>query len=94
MVSFLKKLFGGGGDAAPAAPEVAESHKGFDIFATPRKEGGQWRLAGRIEKDVGGERKAHDFVRADLFQDVDEAKRFAVMKAKMMIDQMGDRLFD
>ena len=88
-MSFLKKLFGGGGSAA--APAVAKStdYKGFVIAAEPFKEGGQWQLAGRITKDG----KEHRFIRADKFSDRDDCADVAISKGQLIIDQLGERMF-
>ncbi|MCB8838616.1 HlyU family transcriptional regulator [Aurantimonas sp. VKM B-3413] len=94
-MSFLKKLFGGG-NASGASPEpkvaAEEFYKGFTIQATPMKEGGQYRLAATISKEIGGDTKSHKLVRADLFQSADEAARFALTKAQQVIDEQGDAL--
>jgi len=95
-MSILKRIFGGGGAAgepAPMKPAASESYKGFAIAATPMKEGGQYRLAATITKEVAGEEKAHRLIRADLFGSAEEAARFAVVKAKQVIDEQGERLF-
>jgi hypothetical protein len=90
-MSWLSKLFGGGGEAAAAEPT---EYEGFRIFPDPMPDDGQFRLAARIEKEVGGELKTHRLIRADLLRDRDEASAAAVRKAQQMIDQMGERLFD
>jgi len=92
-MSFLRKLFGGGGDE-PAAPEASEEYEGFQIVAAPTGQGGQYRLEGRIERQVEGELRVHHLIRADLFQSLDEATQFTIRKAKQVIDEQGDRLFD
>jgi hypothetical protein len=98
-MSFLKRLFGlGGGDndtpaAAPVTVKESE-YNGFRILAEPYKEGSQYQLAGRIVKVVGGETKEHRFVRADRFASLDEAAEFALQKARKIIDERGDRVFD
>jgi hypothetical protein len=91
-MSWLKKIFGGG-EAAPAAG-AAREHKGYLITATPIKEGGQFRLAGVISKEIGGLMKEHRFVRADLFTGKDEAIQFAFVKGELIIDQSGDGIFN
>lgn len=93
-MSFLKKLFGGG-SAEPAAPRVAaeETYEGFAIAATSMAEGGQYRLAATISKAIGGETKTHRLIRADLFPSEEEAARFALIKARQVIDEQGDKLF-
>jgi hypothetical protein len=92
-MSFLRKLFGGGQSSTAPAAETAVEHKGYAIFAAPMSEGGQFRVAGRIEKEVGGGLKTHKFIRADLFTDRDEAVAATIRKAQLIIDQNGDGMF-
>jgi len=89
-MSLFSKLFGGGG--APTAPEP-ETYEGFRIIVDPIKEGGSFRLAATIEKEIGGETKSHRLIRADTFQSEDEARQFSRAKAQQMIDQLGDGVF-
>ena len=74
-MSLFSKLFGGG--SAPKAPEPVD-HAGFKIFVEPIKEGSGYRLAARIEKEVGGEVKSHQVIRADVFNSEDEARQFSL----------------
>ncbi len=90
-MSILSKLFGGA-PKEPAAPEF-EDYKEFRIFVEPMKEGSSYRLAARIELDADGTVKTHQVIRADTFGDLDEAKEVSLLKAKQVIDQMGERLF-
>lgn len=94
-MSFLKKLFGGTAATEPAPPRVAaeETYEGFAIAATPMAEGGQYRLAATISKEIGGEMKTHRLIRADLFASAEEAARFSLIKARQVIDEQGERLF-
>lgn len=90
---FLKKLFGGSG-AAPSAPAAeAVRHEGYEIFVEPLTESGGHRVAARIEKEVDGTRKSHRMIRADVCQNLDEARDLALMKAKQMIKEQRDGLF-
>ena len=51
-MSILSRLFGKGkGEAAAAEPE---EHKGFLIFPDPYSDAGGYRVAARIEKEIGG----------------------------------------
>jgi hypothetical protein len=94
-MSFWKKLFGGGSDAAaPAGVAKSIEHEGFLIEAQPYKEGGQYQTAGVISKTIGGTRKEHRFVRADRFGSIEEAADFALHKGRQIIDQQGERMFD
>lgn len=91
-MSFLRKLFGGGGSpAAPAAQSV--EYKGFVITPTPFAEGGQHQTCGLIAKEIDGVRKEYRFIRADKHTSRDEAVDFAVMKGKQIIDEQGERIF-
>jgi hypothetical protein len=88
-MSLFSKLFGGGGKPAKE-PDV---YKEFRIFAEPQSGSGGYRLAARIEKEVGGETKVHHMIRADQIQSLDEAEAFSLRKAKQLIDEQGERLF-
>lgn len=91
MVGFLKRLFGG---AEPDEPSFeATEYKGYRITPAPEAQGSQWLTAGRIEKELDGETRRHDFIRADLHTSAEDAASFAITKAQQIIDQEGDRLF-
>ena len=95
-MSFWKKLFGSGSkDSGGPAKAVREAeHNGYRIEAMPYAEAGQFQAAGVISKEVDGSLKQHRFVRADRFPSIDDAADFSVMKARQIIDQQGDRIFD
>jgi hypothetical protein len=94
-MSFWKNLFGGGGNAGPAQPEAGEeeNYKGFVIRARLMPVGSEYQLAGTIEKDVDGETKVYEFVRADRFSSRDEVQSFALAKGRQIIDEQGSSLF-
>lgn len=90
-MSFLSKLFGGGKTAE--APQI-ETYEGMRVFPEPIKDGSAYRLCARIEMDVDdGGVKEHRLIRADTFNDRDEAVAASTAKAKQMIDEQGARLF-
>ena len=91
-MSLWNKLFGGSDTAEPKGPEP-EMYKDFAIFPEPIAEGNQYRLGARVEKEVAGELKIHQLIRADTFNSKDAAADAALHKAKVAIDQMGDQLF-
>ena len=97
-MSFLKKLFGGGGEKsgtpAVAAPKKQLEYNGYVIKATPYKEQGQYQTCGTVSKEINGEMKEHRFVRADRFSDEDSAADHAILKGQQIIDQVGDRMFE
>ncbi|KXF76769.1 hypothetical protein ATN84_12145 [Paramesorhizobium deserti] len=98
-MSFLKRLFGGGGGkAGEAAVEAAAGkeaeHNGFLIRATPYNEGGQYQTCGVITKEVNGVVKEHKFIRADKFASLDDAINVSLSKGRQIINEQGERIFD
>ncbi|WP_137131908.1 HlyU family transcriptional regulator [Rhizobium sp. FY34] len=97
MASIFSKflsIFSGTGSPAPQAPAAEpQQHEGCMIFAEPIREGSQYRLAGRIEKDVDGQKLVRSFVRADMFTSMDDALECTFRKARQIIDQNGASLF-
>lgn len=89
--NLFKSLFSG----AEKKPEQVEptEYKGFLIYPEPREEGGQFRLAGRICKEINGEMKTHTFIRSDLLPSKEDAVQFMIRKAQMFIDQSGEQMF-
>jgi hypothetical protein len=88
-MKFLSRLF-----SKPAAktPEPI-LHKSCRIFPDPVKAPGGYRVAARIEKDVGGTTKTHHLQRADTCASLEEATQITLSKCKQAIDQLGDALF-
>ena len=92
----LKKLFTAlfGGQPAAVAEVTPTEYAGYLIYPEPMAAGGQYRLAGRITKEMDGVLQTHIFIRSDLFANPADAERFMVQKAHTFIDQMGDRMFE
>ena len=77
----------------PKVPEYEwTEYKGYRICAAPRAEGNQYRVGGIIEKD-GEVLRSHTFVRADVMPSATEASAISLSKARLMVDQLGDRVF-
>ncbi len=72
----------------------AVEYEGFSIVAAPQPNGSQFNVAGVISRSVDGVVKEHRFVRADSYASRDDAVTFSVAKARVIIDQFGDRMFD
>ena len=68
-------------------------YKGYLIRPTPYKNNGQYQTSGTIRKETPEGVKEHKFIRADTYASLDDANAFAIMKAKQLIDQQGDRMF-
>ena len=94
-MSILKRLFGGGNSETPGetAAEVTE-HEGYSIRPTPQKDGGQFRLCALITKEIDGTVREHRLIRADMFASSEEAANAAMRKAKQVIKEQGDAMFD
>ena len=93
----LGKLFGGGGgrdrEAEPEAGEAVE-HGGFTIVPAPIKEGGQYRTAGTISREVDGRMKSARFIRADNHGDRQAAMDHSVRKGMQIVDEQGIALLE
>lgn len=95
-MSFWSKLFGGGdggSNTAGGASGPSEEYMGFTITAVSMAAGSEYQLAGRIEKEIGGEVKRYDFVRADRFSSKDDATAMTISKGRQIIDEQGERMF-
>ena len=95
-MSFWKRLFGGGAssEAGEGVAGEAVEYNGFTIRAAPFKSEGQYQTAGIIEKEVNGARREHRFIRADRHPSQEDAVSFSLAKARQIVDQMGERVFD
>ena len=95
MASFFSKLFGRGGEPASPAKiaEETEAYNDLLLVAAPIPEGGQYRLAGRIEKRDGERVLVRSFIRADLFSSRADTVGATFRKARQIADQHGSSLF-
>lgn len=98
MASFFKdfwtRLTSGGGTREVSEPAAeAVEYKGFRIRPAPFPSRGQYQTAGTIEKDSETGLKEHRFVRAETHASKGDAEAFAIIKAKQIIDEQGERLF-
>lgn len=93
--TLLGKILGGGGNDQPAT-EAAEPvvYKGFTVVAAPIKEGGQYRTAGSISRIIDDEEQTARFIRADNHSDLKSATDHSERKARQIVDEQGDSLFD
>ena len=94
-MSFLKRLFGGGGsdEAVTSKPAKQVEHNGFTVAATPFKSEGQYQTCGVVSKEIGGVLREHKFIRADRFAGLDDAVEVSLRKGVQLVDEQGDRLF-
>lgn len=91
-MGFLSKLFGGSKTSTKEEVEPIE-YNGFLIYPEPVSEGSQYRIAGKITKEVEGEVKSHRFIRSDVLSSKSDACELMVKKSKMFIDQSSGKIF-
>jgi len=107
LMNTLKSLFGGksGPDtntASEARSEDTIEYKDCLISPAPIKEGSHYRTAGTISRPGSNAdsnqsetgRLETQFIRADNHTSREQAVEHCVSKAKQIIDERGDKLFD
>ena len=94
LLDSLRNLFGGSDQASGAAAADPVEYNGFTIRPAPEKTAGGWNTAGLIVKTIEGEVREQTFVRVDTHGDRDAAIAFSITKAKQIIDEQGERLFE
>ena len=90
LLKLLKSMFAAPSAEAKAAAPV--EYKGFSIEAAPLAEDGKYRVAGYISRDLDGEMRRIQFIRADLLADQDAAITQSTAKARQIIDEQGEAL--
>lgn len=97
-MSFLKKLFGSKREIFFRKGKVFEGteveYNGFIIRPVPYLNEGQYQACGIIIRDIKGEQREHRFVRADRFPNLEDALQMIEIKARRIIDEQGDGLFE
>lgn len=88
------KLFSGGNRDSGAKPSASVIYQDFEIRPAPAKETSGWRVQGTIVRESGGESREHTFIRADACTDRESAVALTVRKARQLIDEQGEKLFD
>ncbi|WBA10197.1 HlyU family transcriptional regulator [Salinivibrio kushneri] len=93
-MGWFSALFSKGSDKQSQASITPTEYQGYLIYPESTAENGQYRVSGRICKPLDDKMLTHTFIRSDLLGSQEDANSLMVTKAKMMIDQNGDRLFD
>ncbi len=73
--------------------EATVEYMGYTIRPLPRQQGSQWLTAGVITKQFADGVKENEFIRADTHSTKDDADADSLGKAKQIIDELGDKLF-
>ena len=93
LSGLVRRLFAGKAGGADESEESADFN-GFTITPIYRRQGRQWLTAGIISKPHGAGIREHHYIRAETHADKEQAAAFAIAKAKQIIDERGDKLFD
>ncbi len=94
-MSILKFLFGGANIEDDEPKNLGEDdYKDFIITAIEMKNGEEFQISGRIEKEIDGEIRVKEFIRADRVSTLEEVKKFTHKKGRQIIDEQGEALFD
>lgn len=97
-MSFWKKILGvkENGEEQNSEPKMLadDEYNGYEIRAMEMKTGSEYQLCGEIEKTVGGELRVKKFIRADKLSSSEEVAKYSLAKARQIIDEQGERLFD
>ncbi|WP_194437201.1 HlyU family transcriptional regulator [Vibrio fluminensis] len=93
-MGFFSRLFGSSKPKTQKMTVEPTEYKGFLIYQEAIEEGGQYRIAGRIEQELDGVLKSHRFIRSDVLSSRADADEFMLKKAQMYIDQMSGKIFD
>jgi len=93
--SAISALFSGNAGESTKAVDVEASieYKGFSITPGPIPEGRQYRVGATITKGTGDTLQTHTFIRSDVVASRDECISMTIRKAKITIDQTGDKIF-
>ncbi len=94
LTGFLRNIFGAGapGEGRQETGATVE-YDGYTIRPASRRQGSQWLTVGVISKTLDDEVKEHHFIRADTYATKQDADACAIIKAKQIIDEQGDKLF-
>lgn len=93
--SAITSLFSGNASDSTKTADVEASieYKGFSITPGPIPEGRQYRVGATITKGADDTLQTHNFIRSDVVASRDECINMAIRKAKITIDQTGDKIF-
>jgi len=88
MFNLIKNIIGG-------SPKNDESHnyKEYKIIPKPIRNGGSFTTEGKIIKDTDEYQEAY-FIRTDTFSKKEDAVDCIIRKAKIIIDENGDKIFE
>lgn len=93
-MSFFKKFFSVTDKEPQAISSAPMDYNGFIITATPFSAGNQYQSCGVISKSIKGRVLQYRFIRADKFSSVDVAMDMIMIKARQIIDEQGENIFN
>ncbi len=91
LSQFFRRLFG---KAERQAEGPSIEYKGYTIIPILDGANGQYYTRGIIRKSIDGVLQESEFIRADQHPLAEQAQQHSYQKAKQIIDERGDRLFE
>ncbi|OEF11115.1 HlyU family transcriptional regulator [Aliivibrio logei] len=91
-MGLFSRIFGSSSSKKEPTITPIEYHS-FLIYPNSEPDNEQFRIAGKITKEINGEIKEHRFIRSDVISSKTNADELMERKSKMLIDQMGDSIF-
>ena len=91
-MGILKSLFGGGSKQPALREKMAVDYRGFRIVPAPAQQPNGWRIGAMITKEIEGEIWTHHMIRADVFAEEDFVIELTIRKAKLVIDEQGEKI--
>lgn len=82
----------GRGAEGPAEIAEREQYQGYELQARPIREGGYWRVAGRICRSGDPDGPYHEFIRVDTIASHEEVVQLCLTKARQIVDERGERV--
>ena len=75
-------------------PSVHLTIKIFRLYQLLKKNSGAYTTEGKIFKEIGGVKMSAYFIRTDTFSKKDDAIECIERKARIIIDESGEKIFD
>lgn len=69
-------------------------YQGYSITPILEDSGGRYYTRAKISKEIDGETKEAVFIRADAHSSPEQAEEHSIIKAKQIIGEQGDKIFD
>ncbi len=94
LTGILDRIAGRGKEVGSDEATAGVDYKGYTIRPAASQQGSQWLTEAIITKVIDESERKHHHIRAETHSTKDDADAHSMLKAKQIIDQLGDRLFE